>query len=363
MTRISITLLERCLHPLTYFFSALAAICFLAALNAQAQTPPTPPPATAPAIAADLTAIRSLIDKGHAAEALQQLDALAAQTPVPPGVERLRGIALYAQNNFAEADRAFAAALQQDSKDVEATEMRGLTLYRLGKPAEAIVALQNARDWSASSRVDPSYVLALCYMDVRRFDDARHAFAHQYGLEPDSAPAYLLSSRMLFRREIIEPAQDAARKAIALNPQLPLAHLLLGEIALSMQRIDEAIAELEKERAINPLNGSVYDRLGDAYTRANEFEKAQQSLQRAMLLEPNSTGPYILIGKVLLRRQDPVNAAAYLERAAKMDPANYMTHSMLAQAYRAMGRSEDATREATTAQKLQSNARSPEPAQ
>jgi len=360
MTRITITRLERSWHPLPYLFSALAAICFVAALNAQAQTPP---PATAPASAADLTAIRSLIDKGHTAEALQQLASLAAQTPEPPGVERLRGIALYAQNNFAEADRAFATALQQDSKDIEATEMRGLTLYRLGKPAEAIVALQNARDWSASSRVDPSYVLALCYMDVRRFDDARHAFAHQYGLEPDSAAAYLLSSRMLFRREIIEPAQDAARKAIALNPQLPLAHLLLGEIALSMQRMDEAIAELEKERAINPLNARVYDRLGDAYTRANEFEKAQQSLQRAMLLEPNSTGPYILIGKVLLRRQDPVNAAAYLERAEKMDPANYMTHSMLAQAYRAMGRSEDATREATTAQKLQSNARSTEPAQ
>jgi len=72
-----------------------------------------------------------------------------------------------------------------------------------------------------------------------------------------------------------------------------------------------------------------------------------------VLLEPNSTGPYILLGKVLLKQQDPVSAAMYLERAEGMDPANYMTHSLLGQAYRALGRAEDANRETQTAQKLQ----------
>jgi Flp pilus assembly protein TadD len=37
-----------------------------------------------------------------------------------------------------------------------------------------------------------------------------------------------------------------------------------------------------------------------------------------------------------------------------MDSSNYMTHSLLGQAYRAMGRHEDATRETETAQRLQS---------
>jgi tetratricopeptide (TPR) repeat protein len=363
MTRICIPRLGHCLTPLRFFLPALLALCLSAAVNAVAQTPAPPPQATASTPASDLGAIRVLIDQGHAAEALKQLDTLAAQKPEPAGVERLRGIALYAQNHFEEADHAFAAALAQDPKDVESAEMRGLTLYRINKPAEAIIVLQNARDWSANSKVDPSYVLALCYMEVRRFDDARHAYAHQYGLEPDSAAAYLLIGRMLFRKELIQAAQDAAHKAVTLNPQIPLAHMLLGEIALSQQRLDEAVTEFEKERAINPLNGGVYDRLGDAYSRANEYEKAQQSLQRAMLLEPNSTAPYILIGKALLRRQDPVNAAGYLERAAKMDPANSMTHSLLGQAYRSMGKFEEAAREAATAQKLQTAARSPEPAQ
>jgi predicted Zn-dependent protease len=158
---------------------------------------------------------------------------------------------------------------------------------------------------------------------------------------------------MLLRREYVPVAQQFATKALELDPQLPLAHALLGEVALAGEHLDEAIAEFEKERLRNPLNGSIYDRLGDAYTRAGDYTKAQQSLQRALLLEPNSTGPYILLGKVLLKRQDPASAMMYLERAEKMDPNNYMTHNLLGQAYRSLGRAEDASRETQISQKIQ----------
>lgn len=300
-----------------------------------------------------LAAIRQLIDRGRPQDALKQLDLIAVQRPEPPGIERLRGMALYLENDFVAADRAFSAALQQKADDLEAEQMRGLTLFRLGKPAEAIPLLEHSHQWTPTTKVDPSYVLALCYLDTRRYDDARHAFASQYGFAPDSAPAYLLAARMLLRHEFLPVAQEYAQKAVALDVNLPLAHLLLGEIALAGQHTDVAIAEFEKEAALNPLFGGVYDRLGDAYIRTGDYTKAQQALQRAVLLEPTSTGPYILLGKVLLKRQDPASATTYLERAAKMDPGNFMTHSLLGQAYRSLGRTDDAARETRMAQDLQ----------
>jgi Flp pilus assembly protein TadD len=48
-----------------------------------------------------------------------------------------------------------------------------------------------------------------------------------------------------------------------------------------------------------------------------------------------------------------VNAVMYLERAEAMDPKNSMTHSLLGQAYRTLGRMDDASRETRTAQQLQ----------
>jgi predicted Zn-dependent protease len=301
----------------------------------------------------NLTQLRAMIDRGRSEDALKQLDVLAAKQPVAAGVNRLRGLALYSENDFTDADVAFASALKQDAHDQESAQLRGLTLFRMGRPADAIPLLESASNWTSQTKIDPNYVLALCYLDTNQYDKARGAFATQYGFPADSAPAYLLAARMLLRRDYLPMAQQFATKALELDPQLPLAHSLLGEVALAGEHLDLAVAEFEKERVRNPLDGTIYDRLGDAYSRTGDYTKAQQSLQRALLLEPNSTGPYILLGKVLLKRQDPASALMYLERAEKMDSSNYITHSLLGQAYRSLGRVDDASRETEISHKIQ----------
>lgn len=304
-----------------------------------------------------LESIRKSIDTGHADEALQSLSKLRQGDPQSAreaDLDRLEGLAQYALGDLKSADASFAAALSKNPPDAEASQMRGLTLFRLGRPADAIPLLESAAAAKGTlGKADPNYVLALCYMDTRRFDDARHAFAAQFGFAPDGAAAYLATARMLLRREFVPVAQTYALKALELEPTMPLAHEMFGEIALAGNRLDEAIAEFQQEKSRNPLEGSVYDRLGDAYTRAARYDEAQRSLQAAVLLEPNATGPYILLGKTMLKRGDAVAAATYLEHANQLDPNNYMTHSLLGQAYRAMGRSEEATLQTATAQKLQ----------
>lgn len=310
-------------------------------------------PATPTDPASTLQSLRHSIDTGHADDALQQIAELRAQHTQIAGLNRIEGLAFYAESRLKLADASFAAALKEDPGDIEAAQMRGLTLFRLGRPADAIPLLELASAKGSLGKADPNYILALCYMDTHRYDDARHAFAAQFSFAPDSAEAYLVAARMLLRREYLPIAQTFAEKSIELEPSLPLAHELLGEIALAGNHLDEAIAEFEREKTHNPLEASIYDRLGDAYSRSAKYDDAQRSLQEAVLLEPNSTGPYILLGKTMLKKGDPIAAVTYLERAEQMDPANYITHSLLGQAFRGMGRREDASREAATAEKLQ----------
>jgi tetratricopeptide (TPR) repeat protein len=339
---------------------AVSAALLLCPGNAPAQTaPPTAPsqPASVPGNSApapdSITEARRLVEGGRSEEALRELNKLAALTPEPADVEKLRGLALYQQNKLIDAEAAFAHAAAQRPEDVEATQMQGVTLFRMGKAAEAVPLLERAHGAVPSANVDGNYVLGLCYMDTRRYDDARRSFAAQYGFAPDSAESYLLAARLLFRREYTPVAITAAQKALSLNPKMPLLHELLGEIALAESRGSDATSEFEQERALNPLYGGVYDRLGDAYLRAGEYDKAQQALNRAVLLEPTSTGPYILLGKVLLKQRNAAMATMYLERARTMDPNNFMTHSLLGQAYRAAGRTQDAERETAKAIEIQ----------
>lgn len=291
--------------------------------------------------------------EGKLDDALRELDSIAAQRPEPSGVERLRGMVEYQKDQMAEAQTSFANAVEQNPSDLESMQMEGIALFRMGKAAEALPLLEKAHSGGPIANADPNYVLALCYLTLKRYDDARHAFAAQYGFQPDSAAAWLVTARMLFRQEMTGPAAESAKQAVQLDPRLPLAHRLLGEIDLADGDVAGAIAELERESALNPLDGETYERLGDAYLRSGRYAEAQQVLDRAVLLEPNATGPYILLGKALLEQQDPAMAAMYLERAVKMDPSNSMTHMLLGRAFVASGRREDAEREFAALRKLQ----------
>jgi predicted Zn-dependent protease len=180
---------------------------------------------------------------------------------------------------------------------------------------------------------------------LQRYDEARHAFAAQYGFAADSAEAHLLAARLFLRHEFASQAAVEAGKALELNPALPLAHQLLGEVELAKGDIPAAIWQLEAERKLNPLNGALYDRLGDAYLRNEQYEEAQLALNRAVLLEPSATAPYILLGQTFLKLKNPIQALHYLDYAAKMDPSNYITHYLLGQAYKATGQLAEANRE------------------
>lgn len=276
---------------------------------------------------------------------MAQLDALTKQTPEPEGVERLRGIIFYQREQFDEAIAAFTKAETQDAEDKESIEMHGVSLYRIGRTPEAIPFLEKARTSVESANIDSNYVLALCYEDVQRYDDARRAFAAQFGFDPDSAQAHLLAGRMFLRRESREQAGAEATKALTLDPKLPMAHELLGEVALAHGDAATAIKEFELERTFDPMNPDLYDRLGDAYVRSGDYAKAQEALNRAVLLEPGATGPYILLGETFLKLNHPIQALHYLDHAVRMDPSNYITHNLLAQAYKATGQVAAANRE------------------
>jgi tetratricopeptide (TPR) repeat protein len=277
-----------------------------------------------------------------------------AQSAAPPvkGASRELGLADYRSGKLIDAERAFATAMDQDPADLESVQMRGLTLYRLGQPAAAIPYLERVRQWMPDANADANHVLGLCYLNSRRYDEARGAFAAQYGVSPDSAAAYLLNGSMLLDANLPELAAREAQKALEISPKLPLAHFMLGEVYLYKSDTAHALDEFEQERAINPAYPAVYDRLGDVYTRTGQYQQAQQALTRAISLDVSSTGPFIQMGKVFLRLNDPKSAAIYLQHAAKMDPGNYITHTLLGQAYRAMGKTDDAKRELDTASQI-----------
>lgn len=314
------------------------------------ETAPTPQRKSSQEI---LAAAHEKLEHGQIQEAIAMLEKLAnGPEGNAKGVQHELGIAYYRTGKLVPAEQAFARAMEQDPDDIESVQMRGLSLYRLGRPAAAIPYLERVKQWTPNANADANYVLGLCYLNSQRFDDARVAFANQFGVGPTTGPAYLLLAKMLMTANLPEAAADATKKALELSPKLPLAHFMLGEFYLFKSDVERAQREFEEEREINPADAAVYDRLGDVYTRSGKYQEAQESLAKAISLDTSSTGPFIQMGKVLLRRNDPQTSLLYLQHAEKMDPGNYITHTLLSQAYRSLGREEDAKKEIDAASRI-----------
>lgn len=331
----------------------ILTIAMLTACFAGAQQPAETAAAT-PNPQDPLGEVETLLHAGKVDDAAAKLEPYLAAHPQSPRGQRDRGLVAYARSDYGAAIPDLQNAVSRDPNDREATQLLGLSYYILGRATAAIPLLEKVREWFPSAHLDASYYLASAYLQVRRYDDARAAFAQAYDIPADSAGADLLTARMLLRQEYEPVAEEYARKALAKDPKLPLAHFLVGEIYLFKADPPKAIEEFEAELKVNPAHAPTYVRLADAYVRAARFEDAERVLSRAIYLDSTSSAAYMLLGRVLLRKSDPARAAAALQRAVALDPNNYQAHHQLGQALIAMGKRTEGEAELQRAQDLQS---------
>ncbi len=294
------------------------------------------------------------MQQGKIDDAIAELQSMEARDPAAKGLALEIGTAYYKKSDYPKAVEYFKKTISSDPANEEAAQLLGLSYYLSGHPADAIPLLERVQRWYSRANVDAAYILGVCYIQTKNYEQARKSFGKMFDVPGDSAAAYLFTARMLLRQEYDPVAEEYAQKAAGLDPKLPLVHFLLGELYVYKSRIPEAIAEFQKELTINPANADAYYKLADAYSRVQKYDDAERLLQRSIWLDATTTGPYILMGKVLEKKGEFELALRALQHAASMDPNNPTTHHLLGQAYRDLGRKEEAENELQLAEQLQS---------
>ncbi len=277
---------------------------------------------------------------------------LGAMDPTTKGLALELGTAYYKKSDYPKAIEYLKKASAEDPSNHEAQQLLGMSYFAGGHPADAIPILEKVQGWIPRANVDGYYILGVCYIQTKNYDQARQSFGKMFDVPGDSAAAYLFTARMLLRQEFDPIAEQYALKAAELDPKLPLVHFLLGELYLYKSRVPDSIAEFRKELSINPAHAATYYKLADAYSRDQKFDEAQRLLQESIRLDPTSSVPFILMGKVLQKKGDFDLAVLSLKHAETMEPNNPTTHYLLGEVYRDMGKKEDAASEMKRAQEL-----------
>jgi len=157
--------------------------------------------------------------------------------------------------------------------------------------------------------------------------------------------------------ESIKLAGEYAQKAIALNDSCAKAYLLVGHLNLLQRKYEEAIKYAEKAVTLNPNDPHILAVLALFMHFDGRFEESVALGKMAMRLSP-SYPTWLLSGAsagyIMAERYEEAIAAGklLLSRSDKSERDAIAAHRSLAQAYMALGQSDEARLHIEEAQKI-----------
>ena len=327
---------------------------------------------------------------GQRDKARSMLSTLQLQSAGPEGVFRAGQVAAQAQD-YTTAEKVFAsipasypdraklgynlalayyhagelhearATLQKvldggyDTSDIE--NLMGWCLYRQGDKKAAVRAMDRAVDLDPS-RENNYLDVGMMLLDLRRWEGAKLAAEKAIQAAPKSYQAYRLLGQADAKLGELKTAEKDYARAAELNPSDRESILGLVSAEADDGRVGEAEATFDRALRLFPHDGYMYQqyaRLLLAYRgrdpRATE-SRALELLHKAIELDDSLAGAHAMLGDLALGKGKAQEASQQLELAARLDPEESQVHYSLAQAYRQLGRRQDAARELQTFRNL-----------
>lgn len=194
--------------------------------------------------------------------------------------------------------------------------------------------LQGLFHWNRRTPVDLRRAIDLFNEAIRL--DASFAKAHA-GLALVYAVQHL-NAPEIAAGEVLDLAEESARRALALDPTLAEAHSALGNTYHWQWRWDEAQREHERAVALNPNSSPARQWFGEHLVKMGEGAAAEEQLRHAVALDPLSLAAHGNLGLVFLLDRRFSEAIAQLEATVRMDPSFAFPHILLNKAYLQVGR-------------------------
>jgi len=261
--------------------------------------------------------------------------------------------ALHAQlKDFARAEAAFAKALAARPDAADTLFVHGITLYELGRHADAIAVLARVNEL-APENTEATFYRALCHhllgqsaaaadllqplcasepgnlrarnslglalLELGRSEEAAAEFEHVLARDPRHLDARLNLALKLERGDAAARAAEVIRAGIALAPNSADLHERLGALLLQS---DPAGAEAAYRRtlALDPGAVNALNNLGLILFRRREFGEALDCFAIALRARPEMAPLHGNISFVLQQIGALDDALAALERALELDP-------------------------------------------
>lgn len=328
---------------------------------------------------------RTAQQQGDAASAIEKYRAMIRLAPhLAPAYNNL-GMLYFNQHDYAKAVPVLETGLKLNADMPTAVAMLGLSYFELGENLKAEPLLERA------VRANPSddnlqISLAHVLLALGKSEDAvQHLNEYLHHNPKDQEAWYLLGKTYL------QMSEDALARVNQINPNSYVAHEVAGEIDESMKNYDGALVEFKKAVDLAPQQPGTHLRLGNVYWVMGKWQSAQEQFRAELTIAPtdciarwkladsilraNGSNadaldnlnqsiagcPKLMQARVdraqtLIKSNRQKEALPDLLLAEKDSPDEPSIHFLLAQVYRAEGRTDEARQELHTYGELQRQA-------
>jgi Flp pilus assembly protein TadD len=272
------------------------------------------------------------------------------------------GFDLLRLNNYDAALALFTAVLEVNEKDHRASYGQALSLFNLGRPADAERAARTAIELSKTrpqiqyGRVDALVLLGVILAVRNDNSGALRAVSEAVALAPESFDAQFALGRALFGSGDPKQAAVVFRKAVGLRPDDAKSRFFLATALETAGEIGEAQTAYRELIVHQPDNPSGYLGLGVLLLKfdAEKTDEGIKQLLKAISLDESLYEARVTLGRTLIKTGRLSEAVEHLSRAAQLDPTNPEPHYQLAIAYRRLGKIAEAEAEAAKVKKINS---------
>jgi tetratricopeptide (TPR) repeat protein len=272
--------------------------------------------------------------------------------PKMSSASALLGIALYEMGDYAAAQRNLESALRANPKDNNAELVLANDLIKLEEFQRAADHLRQLSQRQPENQ-EVWYLLGKVHMKL-----SEEALSKLNALDANSVWVHEISGEVMESMKNYDGALLEYKKAVEVAPRQAGTHYHLGNAYWSLNMWDAATEQFRAELANDPSNCRAQWKIGNIILEQHgDSTEALTEVQKALDVCPNLMGARVDRGRALIKLERHAEAVKDLEAAVKADPGESSTHFLLAQAYRALGRTQQAQAEMRVFSTLEESAR------
>jgi len=322
---------------------------------------------------------------GDDASAIEKYRSIIKLAPHLAAAYNNLGVLYFNQHDFGHSAEVLKRGLELNPDMPTAVAILGMSYVQLGADEKAEPLLRQAlRANPKDDRVE--MMLSRLLINAKKLDEAAVHLNNFLARNPkDQEGWYLLGKTYL------QLSENSLKKINEIDPNSVVAHEIAGEIDESMHNYDLALVEYQKAVDMSPHMPGTHMHMGDAYWYIGKWQSAQTEFKAELLNDPNNCMAHWKLANSMLEANDsseealseanaslkrcPALMQARVDRARalvrlnrqpealpdllmaeKDSPSEPTIHFLLANVYRAQGKTVEAQEEMRTYGKLQRDA-------